>query len=348
MQKMQPKQASLGDVAKAAGISKTSAGCALRNHPGVSEATRRRVRQIADRLGYSPDARLVSRMTGIRLTATKDLLPIAWLNTHTKKDAWHAYSFLSPYLEGARARCLELGFRIEEIWTRQPGFTMRRIAQIIEQQGIEGVIVTEPARHVRLKWKELAGVSIGGGLLVPALHRIAANNFHNLVLALKSLKRLGYQRIGICLAEEADRFSDHEARAAALYFNSTIPTSRRVKHLFTPYIIKDGEEGPMIAAWIKRERPDVVIGHSSHLINWVQSAGFRVPEEVGVVHLAIEDDVIDWAGVYANKREIGRQAADMVVSLIHSRQFGVPEIPSSRLIRGAWRAGRTLLVPKPK
>lgn len=348
MKDKKPIKATLGDVAKAAGISKTSAGCALKNLPGVSEATRQRVLQIASQLDYSPDARLISQMTGIRQAATRDLLPIAWLNTNENKNAWQQDRFLSPYQEGARLRCKELGYRIEEIWTRQPGFTMHRIAQIIDQQGIAGVIITEPARHFRLNWNHLAGVAIGGGLLAPALHRVTTDSVFNLALALKWVRRYGYQRIGICLAEEADRFSGHQIRSTAFYFNSTIPKSLRVQPLFFPYAAKPSANGQMVAAWLGRERPDVVVGLNSRLVTWVQAAGYRVPEDVGVVHLALDDDVLDWAGIHANKREVGRLAADRLLSLILNREFGIPRITSTQLVNGSWRPGRTLLVPKPK
>jgi DNA-binding LacI/PurR family transcriptional regulator len=45
------------DVARAAGISVSSASVALRGEPGVSEPTRDRVLATADRLGYQPDQR---------------------------------------------------------------------------------------------------------------------------------------------------------------------------------------------------------------------------------------------------------------------------------------------------
>jgi LacI family transcriptional regulator len=339
-------QASLGDVAREAGISKTAAGRALRNLPGVSEATRRRVNEIAGRLNYFPDSRLTSWMVEIRKAATKDLVPIVWLNTDRMEHAWRDYLFLSPYQEGARARCKELGYGLEEIWTGKPGFTMNRISRIIDQQGIPGVIVTEPARHVHLNWDRLAGVSIGAGIMAPALHKITTGHSFNLKLALKLLKRFGYQRIGICLTEEADRLSRHDVRSVALYFNSQIPMSRRVKPLFMPYVMKAYEDRTMVAAWLKRERPDVVVGCSSELVNWVQSAGYRVPEDVGVVHLAIEDDVREWAGIHANKRDVGRLAADTLISLIRTRQYGVPVVASTTFVRGSWHSGHTLLIPK--
>jgi LacI family transcriptional regulator len=300
-------------------------------------------------LGYFPDARLAATMTGIRRTTIKDLLPVIWLNTDREKDAWHRYTFLTPYLEGARQRFQELGYRIEELWSREPGLSMRRIGQIIESRGIEGVIVTNPARHVCLNWRRLAGVAIGGGVLAPALHRVDMDSTYNLSLALKHLKRVGYQRIGVFLTEQADRFSRHGSRSTVLYFNEKLPRGERVDPLFTPGgsmdVLRDKR---LFYTWLQNQTPDVVVCQSSQLVDWLESAGYRVPDDIGVAHLAIEDDVLAWAGIYANKREIGRLAASKLVSLIQQQQFGIPPIASSELVPGIWRNGKTVATPRRK
>ncbi len=159
MKKKKSSRVSIRDVARAAGISKSTASYALRNHPGINKATRERVLRIAKRIGYIPDARIASWMASVRDAKSKDLLPIAWLNTHSmedEEDVWRRHKFLSPWLEGARDRCRQLGYRLDEIWTHQPGMTMRRVSQILYQRGIEGVIVTFPARHIHLQWDRLA------------------------------------------------------------------------------------------------------------------------------------------------------------------------------------------------
>lgn len=346
MKEKKHSKVSLGDVAKAAKVSKTAVTFALQNNPGVSRKTRERVLRVAKRLNYFPDPKLNSRMAGIRLAAVKDLLPVIWFNSCREKDAWKKFNFLSPYLEGARERCQELGYKIEEIWIKEPNFPMRRIARIIESQGIEGVFVTDPARHIHLNWEHLAGVSMGGGLLVPQLHQIATDVRFNLKLAFKSLRRLGYERIGLCLTEQADRFSHHDLRAINLYINSKLPKADRVEPLFTPPAANPEVDGVLVRAWLKQFKPDAVIGLSNHLVNWMQSAGLRVPRDIGVAHLAIEDDVLDWAGIYANKREVGRVAADKLISLIMHRQFGIPPIASTTFVPGVWRAGRTVVSRK--
>jgi LacI family transcriptional regulator len=91
VEKQAKPKVSLGDVARAANVSTTSAGCALRNLPGVSDSTRRKIIQVAMRLGYFPDPRLAATMAGIRQSTAKDLLPVVWLNANREKDAWHKY-----------------------------------------------------------------------------------------------------------------------------------------------------------------------------------------------------------------------------------------------------------------
>jgi DNA-binding LacI/PurR family transcriptional regulator len=65
-----PEGRSVGirDVARAAGVSITTVSHALNDKAGVSDATRRRVREVADHLGYRPDPRgrhLSSGRTGL-------------------------------------------------------------------------------------------------------------------------------------------------------------------------------------------------------------------------------------------------------------------------------------------
>lgn len=126
-------KASLKDIAQLAGVTPTAVSYALRNKPGVSPAKRERILRLAKELGYAPDARIDSWMAQVRAAKSKSLLPIVWLNTAWEKDAWHRYRFHSPYFEGACARALELGYKIEEIWCAEPGLTMKRLTKILYQ-----------------------------------------------------------------------------------------------------------------------------------------------------------------------------------------------------------------------
>jgi LacI family transcriptional regulator len=347
-------EASVGNIARIAGVSTAAVSFALQNKPGVSPATRERIWSIAKKLGYAPDARIASWMARVRDAKSKDLLPIAWLNTSWQKDSWRKYLFHTPYLEGAGARAVELGYKIEEIWFHEPGMTMQRLSKILYQRGIEGVIVTHPARHLRLDWNHLASVSLGASLLAPRLHRVMADLNFNLLLALKSLKRLGYRRIGIALTQELDSASHYTLRATVrdLYFNA--PAEERIPPLFHSrfaYREKDSYSGTLemeAVAWIRQYRPQVIVGHDGRLVEWAEKAGYRVPSDIGVVHLALDDDAGDWAGIHSRRREVGATAVEWLVSLMRNRQFGVPKTPLIISVRGSWQMGKTLRVERPK
>jgi LacI family transcriptional regulator len=343
---------SLSDISEAAGLSKATVSYVLHNKRGPSPETRVRVLQIAEQLGYRPDARVISYMATVRNATAKQLLPIAWVNTNWEKGAWENYKFLSPYFEGASARCLELGYRLEKIWAAEPGISMRRIAQIIYQRGIEATIVTHGFSHIRLRWENLASVSLESALLAPRLSNIMSDTTYNIYLALKMTRRQGYRRIGICLDSRVGRSSYNMARAAVGLFHASVAPAEilppfyftRSKHEQWPQAMFSRE----FPLWLKQHRPDVVVCHDNHMVKYLEGLGYRVPEDIGVVHIATDDDVSDWAGINSRRREIGASAADTVISLLQNRRFGVPKLPLEVRIRGTWHNGRTLLVPKPK
>ena len=350
MKKRKSNLSSLGDIARAAGVSKATTCYVLRNRAGPSAKTREHVLSVARELGYRPDPRVASWMACVRNTKTKELLPIAWLNTNPEKNAWEKYKFFTPYLEGALERARQLGYRLEKIWAAEPGMTMRRVSEIIHQRGIEGVVITQEARHMRLNWDYISAVALENSLLAPCLDHVHTDNYFNLMLALKMVRRFGYRRIGVCLQDLMDRHSQHSCRAATTYFHQTITKTERIAPFFyareNDEILAEREK--TVVAWLHRVRPDVVVGHSNHLLGWVEAAGYRVPKDLGVVHLATDDDVPEWAGIHSKRWEIGAAAVERVISQLHNRQFGIPKTAVDLMIRGTWHGGRTLLVPKPE
>lgn len=348
--KKNTKAVSLAEIAREAGVSRMAVSLALRNQPRVSKETRERVLSIAKKLGYKPDARLASWMTLVHDTARRELLPIAWINSSTEEDAWRRHRYLTPYFEGARNRCEQLGYRLEEFWLREPGMTNQRMSRILYSRGIQGVILAPPhdglgMGHVRLDWQHFACAGFEEKVLsAPQIPRVAQDWFYNMTLALKLLRRSGYRRIGLLLPGQADRRSAHMTRAAAHYFHLHIPETERVPVLINRDPSAHGRD---ILRWIKKTRPDVVVGQNGELVDVIVEAGYRVPEDIGVVHLALEDDCADWAGVWACKREIGALTADMVVARLQKNDFGLPAVRSDTLIPGRWSPGRTLLEPKP-
>ena len=342
---------SLGDVAKAAGIARSTASYALRNDPNVSLKTRERVQALARELGYVPDAGIASWMESVRKTKQRTPVPIAWLNTSKRVAAWDDAA-LHPYIEGARARCRELGYELEEFWVEAAGMTQRRISSILYNRGIQGVIISpSPSaklRHLNLEWKHFACASFEGSIIAPRLHRVMPDHLGNTIMTLKTLRRAGYRRIGVFLQQETKRSSLYAYSAAILYFHSKIPAADQIPPLFYRCEDETPECSDLFSVWMDKHRPDVVVGYHSKLVEWIRARGLRVPQEVGVVHLAIDGDVEEWSGVWQCKRQIGVETAELVISMVQHHRFGLPQTAQDILIQGEWHPGNTLLRTKPK
>lgn len=343
--------ASLGAIAKASGVSKATACNVLRSNPGPSADTRERVLRIAREMGYVPDARMGTLMARVRDAKAKDAVPIAWLNTNFEEKCWEAYKFHSPYLEGARERALKSGYRIETIWAGQPGMTMRRLSQMIYQRGITGVIVTPPARHLRLRWDKLACVALEPNFLAPRFDRVMADIPYNLFLTLKMLRRYGYRRIGVFLYDSLGERSYRSCHAVSRYFHDNIPPDEVIPPNF--FAVKRGWTGEppfreALLPWVRQYKPDVIVGYCAELEEILTTAGYDVPHEIGVVTLATDDDLMDWAGINSRRREIGAATMGQLISHLDHGEFGIPATAENIMIRGTWHNGRTLIVPKPK
>lgn len=321
-----------------------SVSYALRNRPEVSKKTSEHILRIAKKMGYTPDARMSSRMQSVRDTKERELLPIAYLNLDEGRDHYrHSKSFL-PYFEGAKAQAERRGYMLEPFWLREPGMTQKRISQILYHRSIKGVIVAPPSHmgfaHLRLDWKHFAAVTFDKSLIAPRLHRVAQDHYYNTRLALKMLKRNGYQRIGVIVQAQADRRSYQAIQAALGLFQQGIPETNRIPPLFHIHADIAGEEFP---TWFKQHRPDAIICQHSMVPTWIADLGLKVPDDIGVVHLALDGDCENWAGIHSRKHDIGATTVNTLISLMQSHELNLPSVPTDILIQGKWQWGDTLL-----
>ena len=87
---------------------------------------------------------------------------------------------------------------------------------------------------------------------------------------------------------------------------------------------------------------------ASRLVQWAEDAGFKVPQEMGVIHLALDNDCLDWAGIFSRKKDIGAATANLVITQIQNNQLGLPDVPMDTMVQGKWQPGKTLLILRPQ
>jgi LacI family transcriptional regulator len=330
-------------IAEVVGLSKSTVSAALRNHPDIAESTRLRVLAMAQELGYRTDDRMAELMSYLSQRKRKPSpTPLMWLNDEPEIDAWQKHPWYCRIYEGARERAEQLGYKIDQLWCREKNMRPQRIVQILKSRSIRGTLLIRPYAESVLRELPMDFCACAQVLCDPwdqRHHAAVADGFHNMNLVLEHLQKLGYTRPAFA-EQNSIRFDTHEAyRAAFLCFQGKLKKTSRIPPLAYEWAHPEARQA--VQDWLHRHRPDVLICHDNHIMEYVQGAGFRVPQDLGLVHLNLASDVEGWSGIDPHHREIGAASVDLVVNQIHHNETSAQVTPYTIMVKGSWVPGKT-------
>lgn len=292
-------------------------------------------------MGYVPDPTmqvLAAYRNGIRPPSEQGTL--GWLTNDSRSAFDDGYSF-QRYVEGARARAAELGYRLEEFILRAPGMTSARMARILKTRGVVGLMVG-PQREgraysrIRFEWDMFSAVTFGNSLAWPPLHVVANHQFDTVRLAYRKLVTWGYRRIGLCYDEKTNE------RADGAFLGGFLSESSRWHRRFRvePFLY-DSWHPSDARAWFRSRKPQaIIVSASTDIERFTSDLGLRTPEDVGMVCLTVTRK--GFAFVDQNDRQIGAGAVDLVVSMIRNNERGIPPFRRKVLIEGTWHSGSSI------
>ena len=357
---MKLQRVSLDQIAKLAGCHKATVSRALRNHTNIPIATRERIKAIAEREGYRPNPLVAMYQAQARSRRPLGMQSrLAWINDYPHENSWHDFPWLRGYFQGAKDRCEERGFRMEEI-SVDAGLSASeeqvvRISEILREKSIFGVILPLMLHQqlVLEEWSDCVIALIGSGIQVDSTVQQPASRFYpqglaiadrdfyyNLRLAFQNVRQRGYLRIGFIYSRYLDSESEGRAQAAFLVEQGQLPEADRVPILF----LERFKEGRPAAfdRWMETHRPDAILTINPVVREWVEEIGHKVPETCGLVNLNVVDDVENWSGIRENHELIGAAAVDLLIGQLSRNEIGVPRHPAKVLIPGKWHDGATL------
>lgn len=330
----------MDDVAREAGVHKSTVSLALRNHPRISPETKERVRQAVEKLGYRPNPMVTALMQLKRASRPLDTAPaLAFLTAHPGRYDWRRKdSDLPNFFPGALKRAKELGFTLEDFWLNEPGMTGARISQILRARGINGIVVAPlpPGSHeLKLAWNHFSVVSLGVNLVSPLFHRIAHNHYHTMKMAVAHCREAGCTRVGFYVPCAGYHVVwEH-------WVGAYLSEQTRAADLVSPFVSDDAGE-PAFWSWFKRTKPDAIIFGRSDVPLWLKGANVGVPDEVSLVSLHVQGARDPMSGVYYDPSVTGAETINQLVALINRNEVGPPEQAHDFLIHGRWVEGRTM------
>ena len=336
------QRVTLRDIAKVFGVTPVTVSLAMRNSPRISESLRLKIQDKAREMSYRPDPMLAA-LANYRKSNLKTHIgaELAWINCWPNPKNLRAHKEFDLYWCGAFAEAEKCGYRLEE-FDYNAVLSPARLEQILHARNIQGILLQPPGTGYKpvwqdFHWNNFSVVRFGYAIKNHRAHIVTSDQLANGLMACENIRRLGYRRIGLVTgAHSVVRFAAgyfyHQMQSGAAQFHSLIlhETSRE-------------EDKRALAKWLKTHRPDAIFTDIGQLRYLLAELGVRVPQDIGLAACSTLDGNVD-AGIYQNSEEIGRAAVQLLISLTHHNELGIPRICREVLVEGSWVDGSSLPV----
>lgn len=337
---------SVRQIARIAKLSPAAVSNALLNKGKVSAATRRRVQEIARRMGYRPNAKIAELMSHVRLSGTpKTESCLGVVSLYDSPRPWEGSLHLQRIYQGMQRRAEALGYRLEPLWLRAPGMKPKRFRSILDARGIEGLLCfgsPEINAELPAELDHYAIVTQGMSIRTP-LHRVITHAFNDTWRTLDRLYQRGYRRPGLVLGRYEDERGAHIRPSAYFGWCDHVLGA----HHSVPVLQLERMDGPPLVDWLAHHRPDVVILADRYsvlpeFVPLLRSNGIRVPEDIGVAAISQVLEGTSLSGMQEHQSLMGAWAVELVIARIMNHDLGIPQHPRIEMVESQWIEGASL------
>ena len=316
--------ANLRQLAEKAGVSIATASLALRNDPRIAAATRQRLHQLANEIGYVPSN------LGRALQARRSRL-IGYLLSDVTA------SFYSDVLQGVGEVAADSNYSVITALAEQSAEAELRHLRVFREKRVDGILVSNisPSSHDTLRRIHATGTPVvmcSSPTFDDSIPFVIIDNREGGAMAAAHLMDLGHRRLAYAFWRDPTekRFAGAAAAAAS-------------RGLPPPELCPD--RNALAALLRSATPPTAVIAFSDFLAidvkHEVEAAGLCVPDDVSIVGF---DDLwfaglpeFSFTTVAQPKREIGRLAMQMLLARIEGQPVESRRIMPSLVIRGSTR-----------
>ena len=303
-----PGGVTIRDIAQAAGVSIGTVSRALKNQRGLSDETRREVREVARKLGYDP----------ARLRSAKARRLVFMIHRH--HSSFSLNPFFSQVMHGVEEACREFGV-VPTMLSAGPADPVRNLLRMHEPDALmaAGFFETEVIDLLRGMDLPLALVDFW----MPGCRSVNPDNLHGGYLATRHLLERGYQRVAF-LAGSLAHFSirERERGYRRALFEAGVLADPDLEVTAPPGMdTQAGAEAAMRMLLKLRPRPDAVVAYNDMAalmaIRVCEAAGLRVPDDIAFVGF---DDIaaaaygsIGLTTLRIDKEALGRTGVELVM-----------------------------------
>lgn len=338
------KRVTLRDIGKVAEVHHTTVSLALRNHPSLPEQTRKRIRRIAEELGYRPDP-VLSALNAYKTSRMREV-PVAKIavviNVPDLGDPNFESDYFSRTLDGARRRALTYGYDLDVFNIAEESLSAARLETVLKTRSIQGMILAyfRDSGSMDLNWDDFSAVKIEHLPHEPALNVVCSSQMQAAELSLAKLKERGYRRVAAVLNTMTDLKLGHYYSAGFKAFNDIFPPEDRIPPL---YFDEYEDLAAKLPEFLRRHRPDALISDwNQAVVDLCKANGYDVPRDLGFASLSLHRGKASMSGVLPSYERVGELAVDIVAQMLRSNERGLPDQAYHVFVDGAWEEGETL------
>ncbi|MDR2931005.1 MAG: LacI family transcriptional regulator [Propionibacteriaceae bacterium] len=332
------QRVTIADIASRAGVTSSAVSLAVNGKPGVSDATRDRVLQIARELAWRPNhaARTLrgvsTHAVGLALTRPERVI---------EQEA-----FFARFITGAQAALSRQHFSLQLQMAPDLASESTIHAEWVAANSVDGIIVLDPRSHdPRVEQLERLGhpaVIVGGEWNSATIASIRPDDAEFMRTILRHLTSLGHRRIGYVTGEQS--FLHIRTRIDA--FNGFMVDAgvwgAVLAGNFTPERAVDATDRLMASP----SRPTAVVYDSELMaiagMGALSTAGLGVPSDVSVV--SWEDSLVcqvlrpSLTTLDRDAVSLGKRSAAALLSLIGGEPVDQPTTTASVIHRDSTAA----------
>jgi LacI family transcriptional regulator len=335
----------LRDIALATQLSVAAVSQGLRNNRNVSRETCRRVQAAARRMGYRPNPLLAALARHqFRKGAGRSYVPLAFL---TLRDP----SFGRPFLEEIEtlkigmAHAREVGYQLTH-FPLDLADNFKNGGRVLYHRGVQGIILSTGDQHIPVPdwdWNLFTVVVINQKENRLPFHTAQVDHFEAIRTVWKKVRERGYRKVGWALFVHDPVIHDDRLRMAAVWScQRETPAAERLPPLESSIDIRL----PELLPWIKKHKPEVVIGFNPWICDLLVEAGYRVPHDFAFASINLLEGHLSAPNAFAGMTE-ARDAAfcaavDLLNQKIRERYQGRAGGSTTILVQAEWKDGATL------
>jgi LacI family transcriptional regulator len=336
---------SLSEVAQAAKVSLSTASRALARKSMVAAATRARVVEAAEKLGYRPNPFMRTLMSTRRLSKRLPFrAPLAWVDVNLRPDDWRIHMVETKFYEGASHRASERGYELKRYFAREPQVSRPRLMQVLKSRGVHGAlfsnarILAERNEPLPVDPESFALVSVGCRVERPNLSFAMNDCFASARLGHKHLLLAGYRRPVLVTAHFVECFVDYRFVGGFRSLSEEAIEGEKAPVLYMDDFVLEG-----LASWLKAQHADSVL---FTCVPKAQAAFMRqvkqLSRDFGYASLDYDERAPSFAGVDQCHAQVGSAAADLLINQLEHSEVGLPLHPHGVMIEGEWRSGASV------